>query len=199
MSLKTTLRNAAPAAAGFGLLACGVCCIPVVAAVGAALGFGAIASGIDETVSKAIGGGLIIVSALLFLFQKRKSNRCASPTTACGCSPASAAPIACTLTPGQFKDRSLWLKALAERALISHTINDATAVLLYKTESKEDVEVMVQQERECCSFLQYSVAELQNGIQVTIVAPPSELIDLRILLSNLVPSSALHKSHSLEL
>lgn len=47
------------------------------------------------------------------------------------------APIACTLTPREFKDRAAWLSQLADDALIAHRVRSETAYFLYCAEAKE--------------------------------------------------------------
>lgn len=98
------------------------------------------------------------------------------------------APIACTLTPNEFKDRAAWLPRLADDALLAHRIHGGTAHLLYRLEAKEAVEQLVRQEQACCSFLRFEMARTALGIEVSVAAPPEAREDATALLAHLLPS-----------
>jgi hypothetical protein len=100
------------------------------------------------------------------------------------------APIACTLTPNEFKDRAAWLSRLADEALLAHRIHGGTAHLLYRLEAKEAVEQLVRQEQACCSFLRFEMAQTVLGIEVSVTAPPEVREDAAALLAHLLPSGS---------
>ena len=81
------------------------------------------------------------------------------------------APIACTLSPGEFKTRAAWIAQVTDTALMAYRIDGGTAHLLYRAEVKEAVEQLIRQEQACCGFLSFQMAETALGIQVNIAAP----------------------------
>jgi hypothetical protein len=82
-----------------------------------------------------------------------------------------APPIACTLAPGDFKERLAWIGALTRDALRSHERRDLALDLRYAPEAAERVREMVRNEQACCSFLTFDVREDPNEIRLTITAP----------------------------
>lgn len=98
------------------------------------------------------------------------------------------APIACTLSPTEFKHRAAWIAQLTETALMAHRIDGGTAHLLYRVEAKEAVEQLVRQEQACCAFLQFEIAETPLGVEVNITAPPEARRDAFALFDHLLPS-----------
>jgi hypothetical protein len=100
------------------------------------------------------------------------------------------APIACTLTPNEFKDRAASLRRLADDALLAHRIHGGTAHLLYRLEAKEAVEQLVRQEQACCNFLRFEMVQTVLGIEVSVVAPSEARDDAEALLAHLLPSSS---------
>lgn len=81
------------------------------------------------------------------------------------------APITCTLSPAEFKDRSAWIAKVTTEALLTHHIQGGTAHLIYRREAKDLVEQLVRQEQACCGFLHFEMTEHPSGIAVTITAP----------------------------
>jgi len=82
-----------------------------------------------------------------------------------------AAPIACTLDRGSFSKRMEWIADLNLRALRSARRDDLRLELEYAPEAIEDVRQMVRQERECCSFLDFDLAERPGAVTLAITAP----------------------------
>jgi hypothetical protein len=80
-------------------------------------------------------------------------------------------PIACTLAPGEFKDRLASIGALARDALRAHERQDLVLDLRYAPEARERVREMVRNEQACCSFLNFDLREALDEIRVTITAP----------------------------
>jgi len=80
-------------------------------------------------------------------------------------------PIACTLTPGDLRERLGLIRALAADALLSHDRNGLVLTLRYAPEAVERVRAMVAGEQRCCAFLDFDVREQPNGVHVTIAAP----------------------------
>lgn len=85
--------------------------------------------------------------------------------------PASDQPIACTLPPGDLKERFAWIAELTRDALIEHRRQGLQLTLVYAHAAAARVRQMVRQERECCAFLTFDVAEERDSVKVTIRAP----------------------------
>jgi hypothetical protein len=84
-----------------------------------------------------------------------------------------APPIACTLAPGEFKDRLAWIGALTRDALRGHERRDLVLDLRYAPEGGERVREMVRNEQACCSFLTFDLREAPDEIRLIIAAPES--------------------------
>lgn len=82
-----------------------------------------------------------------------------------------ALPIACTLTPGESKDRFSSIAALNRDALLSHRREDLRLKLTYAREARARVQEMVKGEQTCCAFLDFDLKESTREIQLTITAP----------------------------
>jgi hypothetical protein len=82
-----------------------------------------------------------------------------------------AAPIACALGPGEYKERLDWIAALARDALRGHMRRDLTLELRYAREAAGRVREMVRQEQACCPFLMFDLCEEPEEIRLTISAP----------------------------
>jgi len=82
-----------------------------------------------------------------------------------------AAPIACTLTPGEHKDRVSWIAALNRDALRSHSRDGLVLELRYAPEARARVHDMVRDEQVCCGFLAFDLHEADGEIRLTITAP----------------------------
>ena len=80
-------------------------------------------------------------------------------------------PIACTLAPGAFKDRTAWIAALNKDALRKYQRRDLVLELSYALEARERVHEMVRNERTCCAFLAFELHETGNEIRLTVTAP----------------------------
>ncbi|SDJ27572.1 hypothetical protein SAMN05216338_104475 [Bradyrhizobium sp. Rc2d] len=80
-------------------------------------------------------------------------------------------PIACTLTPGEAKNRSAWIAALNRDALLSHRREDLMIQLTYAAEARSRVREMVRNEQTCCAFLKFDLSESAHEIRLTITAP----------------------------
>ena len=80
-------------------------------------------------------------------------------------------PIACTLTPGDLRERLGLIRALAADALLGHDRNGLVLTLRYAPEAVERVRAMVASEQRCCAFLTFDVREDPDVLRVTITAP----------------------------
>lgn len=82
-----------------------------------------------------------------------------------------AAPIACTLTAGEFKDRLAWIGTLTRDFLRTHERRDLVLDLRYAPEARDHVREMVRNEQACCSFLTFDLSEQPDEIRLVITAP----------------------------
>jgi hypothetical protein len=80
-------------------------------------------------------------------------------------------PIACTLTPGDLRERLGRIQALAADALLSHERNGLVLALRYAPDAVERVRSMVASEQHCCAFLNFDLREQPDAVHVTITAP----------------------------
>jgi hypothetical protein len=80
-------------------------------------------------------------------------------------------PIACTLAPGEYRDRIEWILALARDALRGTERRGLLLELRYAAEAASRVRQMVRRERECCAFLTFDVEEVPGEIRLSIRAP----------------------------
>jgi hypothetical protein len=80
-------------------------------------------------------------------------------------------PIACTLMPGDLRERLGSIHALTNEALMGYTRYGLELVLRYAPEAVERVRAMVAGEQHCCAFLSFDVRQQSDAILVTITAP----------------------------
>lgn len=99
------------------------------------------------------------------------------------------APIACTLTPGEYKARLAWITELAREALLSHERRDLELELVYAADAAQRVREMVQKEQDCCAFLSFDLDERPGEIRLTITAPENAREAADLLLGQFLPSA----------
>jgi hypothetical protein len=80
-------------------------------------------------------------------------------------------PIACALTPEDFKARLADLNILRKDALISGRRDGLTLHLRYRPEAEERVRRMVEHEQECCAFLTFDLCSAPDATDLRITAP----------------------------
>ncbi|MQA37069.1 hypothetical protein [Rugamonas aquatica] len=208
MTLTNKWRGTATTGAGVALtavVACTVCCLPLVGPVVASLFAGVGAYCLDEVINPwyIVGAAAIAFAATFLWLLHRRRSRMGADENACGCQggcgtdPASPdesvmdagkpAPITCTLSAANFKERAAWLRELTSRALLTHQLDGSRLSLSYRLDAKVEVEKMVSQERECCGFLNYKVRRTATSIEVTVTAPANAGTDAQALFSHLIP------------
>jgi hypothetical protein len=82
-----------------------------------------------------------------------------------------ALPIACTLAPGEFKDRVASIAVLNKDALREYERRDLVLESSYALKARERVRDMIRNEQACCAFLSFDVREVKDEIRVTVTAP----------------------------
>jgi hypothetical protein len=82
-----------------------------------------------------------------------------------------ALPIACTLTPGDLRERLDAIQTLTREALLGYERDGLKLALRYAPDAIERVRAMVTGEQHCCAFLEFEVLEQSDAVHVTITAP----------------------------
>lgn len=83
------------------------------------------------------------------------------------------APIACTLTPAQYADRTDQLAALAARALRSREETAAGARLIFTDtpDTERELRGVIAAEASCCAFLRMELERTGDGLVLDIAGP----------------------------
>ena len=80
-------------------------------------------------------------------------------------------PIACTLTPGDLRERLALIRRLTTEALLGHDRHGLVLALRYAPAALERVRAMVASEQHCCAFLNLDLREQPDVVHVRITAP----------------------------
>ena len=82
-------------------------------------------------------------------------------------------PIACTLTPGQYQDRTGELTALAGRALRSReqTADGERLTFADSEDTERELRAAIAAEASCCAFLRMDLQRRPEGLVLDIAAP----------------------------
>lgn len=81
------------------------------------------------------------------------------------------APIACTLSSGNFRQRLAWIATLNRHALRMRHRNGRLLELTYAPDAVDQVSEMVRREQECCAFLTFTLHREADAIRLVIEAP----------------------------
>src|SRR5690625_4635842 len=81
------------------------------------------------------------------------------------------APIACNLTPTDYRMRRGWIERLNAAALRAYHRAGSRIELTYDPAAGTRVREFVRGEQECCPFLEFTIHERENALLVTIEAP----------------------------
>ena len=83
------------------------------------------------------------------------------------------APIACTLTPGQYADRTGGLAALAARALRTRKQTAAGERLVFTDTSdiERELRAVIAAEASCCAFLRMELERTDDGLVLDVAGP----------------------------
>lgn len=101
-----------------------------------------------------------------------------------------AIPIACTLGAGDLQQRQAWIADLNRRQLKRHTRNDLTLTLVYRRKARRDVARLAAQERACCAFLTFEVADSPEGTVLTVTAPEAARLAAETLFAGFTAGQA---------
>ena len=82
-------------------------------------------------------------------------------------------PIACTLTPGQYQDRTGELAGLAARALRSReqTADGERLVFTDTPDTERELRAVMAAESSCCAFLRMDLQRADDGLVLEIAGP----------------------------
>lgn len=100
------------------------------------------------------------------------------------------APIACTLSPPEYKARLGATADLNRDALLCQTRHDLELRLVYTADATERVREMVRQEQDCCAFLIFDLDERLDEIRLTITVPERARSAADMLFAQFLPPSA---------
>jgi hypothetical protein len=83
-------------------------------------------------------------------------------------------PIACTLGPGRYEDRTNELAALAARALRSREQTAEGERLTFEdsADTERELRAAVSAEASCCAFLRMDLQRTDDGLVLDIAGPP---------------------------
>jgi hypothetical protein len=92
------------------------------------------------------------------------------PTTHGG---AADAPIACTLGPGEFRNRADAISRLAERALLTREPIDGGARLTFRggDDVEDELRAVIAAEASCCSFLTLRLDHRDEALVLDVTGP----------------------------
>ena len=82
-------------------------------------------------------------------------------------------PIACTLTPGEYQDRTGELAELAARALRSReqTADGERLVFADGPDTERELRAVITAESSCCAFLRMDLQRTDDGLVLDIIGP----------------------------
>lgn len=100
-----------------------------------------------------------------------------------------AAPLACTLRPGDMAARLTRIQQLTRNHLRSHCLQDSTLRLFYAPDAATELAAIVVLERECCAFLTFHLAESHDAVELLIIGPTDQADDAQWLFSQFLPAT----------
>jgi hypothetical protein len=103
---------------------------------------------------------------------------------------AEAQPVACTLDFQAMGPRLAWIRKATEQNLLSHQLDGRTLRLVYRPEAADEVKRIVELERTCCAFLDFSLAADAQGAVLTITAPEGADAEAKWLFAQFLPQGA---------
>jgi hypothetical protein len=80
-------------------------------------------------------------------------------------------PIACTLAPGDFRQRLAWIAELNREALRAQHREGLRLELTYAPAALDRVREMVAREQDCCAFLSFDLQQEADKVLLIIEAP----------------------------
>ena len=102
-------------------------------------------------------------------------------------------PIACTLPAGDYATRLSSIAALNRSFLRGHQRKGHVLELTYAPEAAAQVRELVQRERECCAFLEFTIVETTDEILLRIEAPADAGAGVTLLFAAFLAAAALSR------
>jgi len=96
-------------------------------------------------------------------------------------------PVACTIDGDALGQRLGWIRSVTDRGLLSHRLDGTVLRLTYRIDVLSELEEIAARERECCSFLRYSLERSGEDVHLTIEAPHGVGSDARWLFEQFLP------------
>ena len=146
---------------------CGVCCasplaLPalrnVASSVAAALGWQ----------TAAVAGAVAV--AVMVQFVHWRTRRCKSPASRLEVRRDMREPPACTLPSPRMVEGAAAIAGLARRGLLAHQQCGPSLYLRYSSSVACELEPLVEQERECCPFLDFELTDQGDAVHLIITA-----------------------------
>ncbi|TCU68274.1 hypothetical protein EDE08_109327 [Bradyrhizobium sp. R2.2-H] len=176
--------------------ACAACCaLPGAGAFLAGSALAATLSGALQWIALATMVGMVGY----WLFRLAPADKAAN-TSSCGCGSAEKPPIACTLSAGDFKERTTWIRDLARETLREARLEGLTLHLTYAPSAAGRVREMVRKEQACCGFMQFDLRESASGVHLSITAPEDAVEAAHELFAHFAPDTVnFHQTKAKEL
>lgn len=179
--------------------ACAACCaIPLAAPLFGSVAAGAAIASLGAAAERIAAFGAAGLVALL-IWRHWRSQRAGIEGAggACGCAAPrntdhglEPAPIVCTLTPGDFKERVQWMRDLARDSLRDARRESLALHLTYDVSAAPRLREMVRKEEACCAFLQFNLHEDARGVHLSITAPEDAREAANDLFAHFAPELA---------
>ena len=97
--------------------------------------------------------------------------------------------LACTLDAGAMGPRLEWIRRVTAESLVSFQLDGPVLRLTYRPQAARDISRIVELERACCAFLDFSLATSENEVVLTIAAPERACEGARWLFAQFMPES----------
>lgn len=95
-------------------------------------------------------------------------------------------PIACSLSPTEYRSRLADIATLSREALRHVERRGLILELRYAPEAATRVRQLVEQERTCCPFLRFELHEDADEVRLVVTAPPGAADAVPDLLAELI-------------
>lgn len=107
-------------------------------------------------------------------------------------------PVACSLDGRNLQARIAWIEELNARELLSRDRRERSLTLSYRSAALDAVLELVSNERECCAFLEFTVAPSSDSVVLTITVPHEHAADADALLRPFAgPDATTESAHGL--
>jgi len=82
-------------------------------------------------------------------------------------------PVVCTLGEKSYTERVQWIEALFSRSLRRQWRDGTSLHLVFDTDARSEVNALIQMEKACCAFLEFTLSGSADKIELVITVPPS--------------------------